>query len=684
VSAETFRDAWGVPHLRAADPLELAQLQGRNAAADRAWQIELQRRRFFGTSAAFLGVEAVGWDTFARQARLADTAERCYQNLDDETRAWLTAYVAGVNDGMPAGAARAPEFGETGLTVQEWEPWAPLGNWLAIHVMFAGFPTKLWREHVVHHLGEAAIDLFNAEGPSTAGSNGWLIAGDHTATGVPVIAGDPHRYIESPGIYQQIRLACPQYDVIGLAVPGIPGIAHFGHTGKVAWAITNAMADYQDLFAERLRRTSDGIEALGPDGWQQAAVHIEVVEVAGDAPVEVEVIETDRGPVIIRGSDEAAISLRYPPRVTGRLGFEVLPKLLAATTVGEIDAAVDEWVEPVNVILAADTEGGLLHRTAGLVPTRHPENQLRVVPAWDAAYEWQDWHRPMPQATIDGFAVMANARELAEPLGTDFAAPHRSNRIRQLVGSRTDWTAAEMPLIHRDTYLGSAPRMLELLTDLEDLSPKATSVRAELTAWDQRMDAGSTTASTYAAYRKALIHRLADHPSLAVLEDDIDCPDVFVPWLDPLAHVSFALENLISTDLLPDVNVRWLAREALEEVAHSKPRKPWGETHQLSPLHAIRGPLFTPQEEPIDLALSGDHHCVLSTSSLPGLTDVCIRASAARYAWDLADRSNSAWAVPLGTSGILGDPHHHDQLPHWLQGELVPITTDWNQLTREP
>ncbi|MEU0091548.1 penicillin acylase family protein [Kribbella sp. NPDC006257] len=683
MTAETFRDAWGVPHLRAADPLELVQLQGRNAATDRAWQIELQRRRFLGTTAAFLGTEAIGWDSFARQARLADTAERCYRNLDDATRAWLTAYVAGVNEGLPGGASNAPEFAETGLAVEEWEPWAPLGNWLAIHIMFAGFPNKLWREHVVHHFGDAAVTLFDAEGPSTAGSNGWLIAGDRTESGAPLIAGDPHRYIENPGVYQQIRLACPEYDVIGLAVPGIPGIAHFGHTGRVAWAITNAMADYQDLFAEQLRRTADGVEALGPDGWSRAAVHTEVFSVAGAAAIEVEVIETERGPVIIGGPGERAISLRYPPRVSGRLGFEVLPKLLSATTVADIDAAVEDWVEPVNVLLAADTAGGLLHRTAGLVPTRDAENQLRVVPAWESKFEWQGWFSPMPAATIDGYAVMANARELAELLGSEFAAPHRSNRIRQLVSSRTDWTAAEMPLIHSDTLLLSAPLMLDLLAGLDDLSPKATDLRASLAAWDQRMDADSSTASTYAAYRKALIHRLADHPTLAVLEDDIDCPELFTQWMDPLAHVSFALENLITTDLLPDVNIRWLAREALEEVAHSKPRRPWGETHQLTPLHPLRYPIFTPTEDPIDLALSGDHHCVWSTSSLPGLSDVCIRASAARYTWDLADRTNSAWSVPLGTSAIPGHPHHHNQLPHWLSATLLPITTSWDELEPE-
>jgi penicillin amidase len=690
VDARVFRDAYGVPHLSAGDPLSLAYLQGVNAAEDRAWQLELVRRRFLGTSAEFLGAEAAGWDVFARQARLADTAQRCFEALDDETREWITAYVEGVNHALPSGSARAPEFAETGLKLQEWEPWAPLGIWLAVHILFAGFPTKLWRTHVARHLGDEAVELFTSEGPRTAGSNGWLIPGSHTSTGHAIVAGDPHRYIESPGIYQQIRLACPEYDVLGLAVPGVPGIAHFGHTGTVAWAITNAMADYQDLYAEQLRRTESGVEALGPDGWKPAEVWHEVVHVAGADPIEIEVIETERGPVIIDGSGpdepapiagiERAISLRYPSRVTGRLGFEAMAKLLRATTVADVDDAFEDWVEPVNVVLAADTAGGLLHRTAGLVPRRHADNRLRVAPAWEADRQWDGWYGPMPRATVDGPAVMANARELAAPLGVEFAAPHRSRRIQELVTARESWSVDDMPGIHTDTYLGSAASVLDLLPGLEDLSPQAVALRTELLEWDRRMDASSTIASSFAAVRKALVSRLTDH--FAVLEGDAGCPELFQPWVDTLTHVSYALENLLAAEL-PEVNVAWLAREALEDVAARKPRPPWGETHQLSPLQALRGPLFAPDEEPIDLGLSGDHHCVMSTSSLPGLTDMCIRASAARYAWDLADRSASRWVVPLGASGVLGDPHHHDQLPLWLRGELAPIVTGWDELAEE-
>jgi penicillin amidase len=666
------RDTYGVPHLQAGDPLALAYLQGVNVARDRAWQVELERRRYLGTSAAFLGPEAAGWDVFARQARLADTARRCFEALDDETREWITAYVEGVNHALPGGARRAPEFADTGLTLQEWEPWTPLGIWLAVHVLFAGFPTKLWRSHVAQHLGDEALELFSSEGPHTSGSNGWLIPGSLTTSGQAIVAGDPHRYIESPGVYQQIQLTCPEYDVLGLAVPGIPGLAHFGHTGKVAWAITNAMADYQDLYAEQLRRTGSGVEALGPEGWTACAVHTEMVEVSGADPIEVDVIETDRGPMIMDG-----ISLRYPPRVTSRLGFEALPKLLRATTVDDVDAAFEVWVEPVNVVLAADTAGGLLHRTAGMVPRRHESNRLRVVPAWEAEHQWDGWHDPMPRATVDGPAVMANARELAAPLGVEFATPHRSRRIRELLASRPTWSVGEMPDIHTDTFLGSAGSILDLLPGLEDLSEQAIALRTELLDWDRRMDAASTTASSYAALRKALVSRLTDHFTLL---ENAECAEVFAPWMDTLAHVSFALENLIATDLLPDVNVGWLAREALEDVAARKARPPWGETHQLAPLHALRGPVFAPDEEPFDLGVSGDHHCVMSTSSLPGLTDVCVRGSAARYAFDLADRSASGWVVPMGASGVLGDPHHHDQLPLWQRGELAPVE---GPLTRE-
>ncbi|WP_018490029.1 MULTISPECIES: GNAT family N-acetyltransferase [unclassified Streptomyces] len=721
-ASETFRDDRGIPHLRAGSALALARAQGHNAALDRAWQLETERHRLLGTTAAHLGAEAVDWDRFARRARLADTARRCYERLAPGTAAWVRAYVDGVNAGLPEGAARAPEFAAAGLAPGRWEPWTPLGVWLSTHILFAGFPTKLWREEVARRLGDDRATLFATDGPGTSGSNGWLLTGARTTTGAPVIAGDPHRFIEDPGVYQQLRLACPEFDVVGLAVPGVPGIAHFGHAGGLAWAITNAMADYQDLYREQLRRTADGgVEALGPDGWYRAHAHTETIEVAGGEPEPVEVVETDRGPVIIgevpdapevpgasdaphapdapgaRG-DAPLISLRYPPRVTGDLGFDVLPALLRARTVADLDTALDGWVEPVNVVLAADTTGATLHRVAGHVPVRPYANRLRVVPAHDPAYAWREGAEPMPRTEVDaatGTAVMANERGLAAPLGIEFAPPHRADRIRELLGAPPGagarevtgppWSAADMAVVHTDTRLASSRQLLSLLAWAPDLGPDAERLRDRLLRWDRHMDADSTDATLYSRLRADVVHRLAGHPALRPVTGEADpwrsaaYPPLFRPWLAAVPRIGYALETLLTVGLLPYEERLALVAASAEAVAanHDEPL-PWGEVHRVTPWQAL--PDATPEE--VWPGLAGDHDCVLSTSSVPGVTDLFARGPAARYVWDLARREDSLWVVPFGASGVPGSPHHRDQTELWASGRPAPVTTDWNLLHR--
>ncbi|MET8078320.1 penicillin acylase family protein [Streptomyces sp. NPDC005303] len=772
MSIEIYRDAWGIPHLRAGSARELARAQGRVTARDRGWQLEVERHRAQGTSAAFLGAGALSWDTFARRARLDDTARRCFGALerqDPETADWIRAYVDGVNEELPTTAA--PEFARVGLTPGRWEPWTPLGVWLATHILFAGFPAKLWRDEALRHLGPDAVGLFAADGPGTSGSNGWLVAGARTTTGHAVLAGDPHRYIEDPGVYQQIHLVCPEFDVIGLAVPGVPGIAHFGHTGTVAWSITNAMADYQDLYRERLRRTGAGVEALGPDGrWHRAARHTETVEVAGEAPVEIEVIETDRGPVIVGGPEglegggvleeppatdasrstslpapppaptptadplalslpgtdaraeqrpagpgpsrapqpsdtptyatstgpvglpqgpadhgsaarippaPLALSLRYPPRVTEDLGFSALLPLLRARRTADVDRAFDLWAEPVNVVQAADTEGGLLHRVAGRVPVRAEANRLRPVPAWEPGHEWRGRHDTPRAGLTDGIAVMANQRGPATPLGVEFAPPHRADRITALLREKPRWSAADMPQIHMDTHLASAQPLLAHIEALDDLSPEAGTVRETILHWDRRMAASSREAALYAAVRSAVVRRLAAHPVFAALTDPPAYPEVLLPWLGLVPRVAFALEHLLRAEELYGIDRAEAVRGALEEVAAAPPPGTWGDTHRLTPWRAL------PESAWDAPALSGDHDCVLCTSAVPGLTDLAARGPAARYVWDLARREDSLWVVPLGASGLPGSPHHRDQLPLWLRGDLVPVVTDPQHLTKE-
>jgi penicillin amidase len=594
-----YRDAHGIPHLRAGTVLDLAWLQGRVTATDRGRQLLVERLRSEGRLASVAGAAEVGWDRFARRVRLDDTARRSFADLDISTRDWLEAYA----DGVRAGGI-------------EWHPWSSLGVFQVQHILFGTFGNKMWRAHVERTLGPDALSWFAIEGPDGSGSNAWTVPGQ--------IAGDPHRLLELPGVYQQIRLTCPAFDVAGLTFPGVPGVQHFGHAGSVAWAVTNAMADYQDLYLEELRATGAGLQARGATGWEPVATHQETILVRDADPVVVDVIETARGPVI-----DGNLSLRTPARSAFDLGFGALLPLLHASTVDDVADALSRWVEPVNSVLTADSTGRALQLTVGRVPQRDDRNRLVPVPAWESRYAWKpDW-APMFRSDVTT-AVNANDRRPdTAPYGVDFAPPARARRIRELLALGTPHES-----IHMDTAF----------------------------------PADSAEAGRLMARRAAVAGALCDLPVLRPLFEPSGYDPLFAPWTDPRARIGIALDGVLAgLDLDPDT------------LADSPAQAPWGDRHLLHPLPLPGLDAVVPQ-----IRLGGSAGCVLNTSSVPGVSDLCWRGPVARYVWNLADRRRSRWVVPFGASDDPSSPHFLDQLPLWASGELVPLVTDWELLTEEP
>lgn len=656
--ARIYRDAYGVPHVRATTVADLAEAQGRVTAHDRAWQLEHLRRRATGTTAEVLGAAALPWDRLARQTEIAVTARRAHARLRPETAAFVASYVEGVNAGLHGDA---DELRELGIEPTAWEPWTPLAVFLAQHLLFASLPGKLWESRARDVLGDDAR-LLSHEGPLASGSNAWAVGGERTASGLPLIGGDPHRGLENPNVYQQVRLSCDEFDVLGFAFPGVPGIQHFAHAGEVAWAITNAMADYQDVYDERLRRTPRGVEALGPSGWEPASARMETL--GGE---ELEIVVTARGPVFAGSVDEGrGLSLRAASVVLDDLGFDAFLPLLRSRTAADVMAALDDWVEPVNNVVAADRGGAVRFRNAGRVPVRPAANRRGVVGP-DSV--WTGWLDELPAHDVapDGQVVTANERRGPEsdPIGTSFAPPHRAARIHALLDGRSDLTTEDFRAIHDDALLLPAPLFQDLV---RELAPGP--VRTAILAWDGRMDADSPGAAAFAAWRSALTRRLAAEPVFAPLAEPLVDSAVLEPWFDVTARVGLALESLVDARAPYGIDVKALAQQALDDAAGHATT--WGETHVFNPVHALG---YTVDPVPI----SGDIDCVRCTSSVPGTTDACSRGSVARYVWDLADRDAGGWVVPLGAYG-----GSVDQLPLWAAGELAPIVTDWDRLTEEP
>ncbi|MGY2702325.1 MULTISPECIES: penicillin acylase family protein [unclassified Nocardioides] len=609
--ATVVRDAYGIPQVRAGDVLDLARGQGEATARDRPTQLARLRQ--------------ATEEPLARRTGTVDLARRVHARLRPETAAFVGAYVEGVN----------------AVLDEPWDPWTPLAVFRVHHLLFGNLAGKLWSARARAVLGEDAR-LLSREGPLSSGSNAWAVGGARTATGLPLIGGDPHRALESPSIYLQVRLTCDEFDVAGLAFAGVPGVQHFAHAGDVAWAITNGMGNYEDVYAERLRRTGRGTEALGSGGWEP------VEEGEGW-------LRTRRGPVFAGPAEGRGLSLRTPSGDLEDLGFDTFLPLLRSRSAADVMAALDGWVEPVNNVVAADRGGDVLFRVAGRVPVRPEANRVGVVDAADPAAAWDGWVAlPVTSVPPDGQVVTANDRRGPESaaIGTDFASPHRRDRIHALLDGRTGLTTDDFAAIHRDTLLLSVPLFQALLRELP-----AGAVRDEILAWDGHMDADSSGAAAFAAWRSALTRRIAAEPVLAPLAEPlVDDPEL-TPWLTVTAHVALALEALVEARTPFGIDLAALATAALDDAAGHPAT--WGETHVVAPVG-----------EPVPpLPLSGDIECVRCTSSQPGVTDACARGSVARYVWDLA--GGGGWVVPLGAADH--GPHRVDQLPVWAAGELLTV-----------
>lgn len=657
------RDAWGIPTITGGSLLEVAREQGRVIARDRAWQLEVERRRTEGTCAEVFGPTALEWDVLARRALLVDTARRAHAALSPESRAFVDAYVDGLNE----------------VVERAWRPWTPLAVFGVQHLLFSTYPSKLWRRHLAATVapeGREWLDLLRTEG-LPGGSNAVAVAGELTASGLPIVAGDPHRVIEAPGCYAQVRLVCTDpddpFDVAGLTFVGVPGIQHFGHAvgraGGVAWGVTNAVADDEDVYDEELVRHGDAVIARGAGGWEPVARRVETVRVrtAEDRydAVPVEVLVTERGPVVVGGPDEpgGSFSLRNPSYVLGDLGFDTLVPLLRSRSGSDVLAAFGHWVGPVDNLLVADADGHVEHRVVGKVPVR------------DAEGAWTGWVTDLPRRTGP---LLVTANDRANPdfarIGDDFAPPHRAARLTALVTGlalQGPITPAALAATLADDRQTAGELLLEMAARLRDLTPAATALLERLLAWDRRMAVGSVEATLFAAVRAAVVEAFVASPQLAGV-DTSPYGELYVPWFDLRGRIRLALPALLAAHKPFGVDPLQAVAAALEEVAAAPEPPPWAAAHLAVPLtpHQQFGLPAPAGEEVPFVALAGDDDCVLAARALGG-TGACVHGPVARFVWDLAGESR--WVVPLGASGDPASLHHRDQQSTWAAGGTVSL-----------
>ncbi len=290
------RDGHGVPHVHGETAADAWAGMGYACAQDRLFQLDYDRRRACGRWAEIAGAGALGGDVLARRLGLAAAAQRDVAVMSAQARAAFEAYASGVNAAIADGALPLPGRYEA----EPWRAWHSVAAFLVRHVLMGQWQHKLANAVLLARIGPSAFARLETRPPLGSplavppggrlsapvsrllddaladvvghlgflaevepGSNAWAVSGRRTAHGGAVICNDSHRALDTPNVYWQCRVSCPDFDVAGATFPGLPGFPHFGFNGSVGWAITHADADSQDLYLERF----SGARYLTEDGW---------------------------------------------------------------------------------------------------------------------------------------------------------------------------------------------------------------------------------------------------------------------------------------------------------------------------------------------------------------------------------------------------------------------------------
>ncbi|MBL8056359.1 MAG: penicillin acylase family protein [Anaerolineales bacterium] len=613
-SAEVLRDANGIPHLYADTAEDLFMAQGYVHAQDRFYQMDFWRHITAGRLSELFGAGRLNTDKFLRTSGWRRVAEQEYASAEPATRAILDAYAAGVNAYLAnrSGPDLSLEYsilalnGLTGYTPDPWTgvdsiAWGKAMAWdlsgnldaeimravlnqtIGVEKTNAYMPLYPHGDHPVivptpafDAAGLGALRGLSAQlaelGAVTGGafegigSNDWVIGGGRTASGMPLLADDPHLGIRIPSIWYQNSLHCRTltaecpYDVTGYSFAGVPAVI-IGHNTRIAWGVTNVGPDVQDLFIEKVNPADPNQYEVNGQ-WVNMEVRQETIQVLGGGREEVTIRSTRHGPLItdVYGSldefaagagldpaNQYAFALKWTALQPGTL-FQSVFKINRARNWDDFRIALRDWDVPSQNFVYADVDGNIGYQMPGNVPIRRGGDGLLPVPGWTDDYEWTGYipfdQLPASFNPPQGYIATANnavvGPEYPYLIALDWDPGYRAERIVSLIEAEAKHTPETIARIHGDNQNLGAGEVLPYLLALGFGEPELAQAQAELRAWDGQMDMASRPAAIYAAFFRQLL--------AATFHDDL--PEAYWPggggdsWLTIRA-------------LLPDFHNAW-------------------------------------------------------------------------------------------------------------------------------
>ena len=313
------------------------------------------------------------------------------------------------------------------------------------------------------------------------GSNNWVVSGQRTVSGKPMVANDPHLGLTTPSVWYLAAIRAPGLNVIGATLPGVPGVV-LGRNDRVAWAFTNTGVDQQDLYLERINPEQPD-EYQTPEGWARFATRVERIRVKGGDDVDLTVRETRHGPVISglasveKGfkQPQFALALRWSALEPNDTTIAAIRALNKARNIDQAERALAQFQVVTQSALIADVDGADRHgghRTHTDARSNQRSARTRAGARMGCALRLArlpaaSSKAPRMRDPASGLIVTANHKVVPSTyphhLTYDWFLPYRAQRVEQLLEARGKHDVTTFKAIQADVTSFAARDMLAML-----------------------------------------------------------------------------------------------------------------------------------------------------------------------------------------------------------------------------
>jgi penicillin amidase len=574
-------------------------------------------------------------------------------------------------------------------------------------------------------------------GSHGVGSNDWVVSGDRTISGKPILANDPHLGFGMPSVWiinglhcRKVEAGCP-WDVVGVSFPGAPAVV-LGHNARIAWGATNVGPDTEDLFLE----TPSTVDPAGFYIYQGKSVAFDVrhetIKVAGGPDVIVDVRSTRHGVVLSdvdkRLAGGPVLSMRWTTTAEPDTTLESFFKIDNASNFDEFKAAFDGYGSPSQNFIYADVDGHIGYVLPGLIPIRDPGSDQacpegvacrtqygigeRVRDGASGDAEWTGYvprdQLPWQLDPAGGQIVSANnaAVDNAFPywLGRDWDPGYRAARIIDRLAAIPGKIGAEdMRAIEMDTHVGRADK---IMPRLEAIGPEIDTddgllLWQAMVNWDHECGVDSVGCAAYMTVELALQRAIFDDELGSVARDWVGSTYSWEALISVLGRPLNAWWQDTTPGAPEGVSAATTAGAAIDATAaalrkaYGDPAKwTWGRLHTVQFKEGTLGssgilPLewyFDPAARSIagaDGAIQNNYYRVSRAYPDPndpdyvplGITEVfgVTNGPSYRFTVDMNDLDGAQIVITTGQSGNPFDRHYGDMIGLWATGGTVPL-----------